>query len=212
MTIADVEAQLNDLPDTFKRQGAPYTQLIDALSSGLGGFTAGVDGVTAQTAAFLQAQGGWLDVWGLLFLVPRNSNEGDAPYQTRILETVLAWVGTVPAIEAWLKLFSPGGAIVENTGVGYSLTLPATMALGGIIEFLLNFNRIRPAGMPFTIRQATGGLYLGTVAFMGLGRVQGSYLEAPTSVQLLTLAALTNNARPMVPDLFLIDPSLNGLV
>jgi hypothetical protein len=211
--FADIQAQLNDLPTTFKRHGAPYTQLIDALSGGLTGFTVGVDGVIAQTAAFQLAQGGWLDLWGLLFLVPRSANEGDGPYETRIAETVLAWVATMPAIQAWLNLFAPGGTVTEGLpSVGYSLILPATMSPSDIVNFLIAFNRIRPAGVPFTVQQSAGGLYLGTVAFMGLGRVQGNYLTEATGQQALNVASVTNNARPMIPSLFLVDPSINGLV
>lgn len=213
MDFADVQAQLNDLPTTFKRQGAPYGQLMDALSGGLSTFAIGVDGMMQQTAAFQQAQGGWLDVWGLLFLVPRDQGEGDAPYSLRITETVLAWVATIPAIQAWLNLFAAGGTVGESLPqVGYKVTLPATMSMQDIAEFLENFNRIRPAGVPFGIQQSTGGLYLGTEAFMSLGRVQGSYLVEPTGSQLLAIAAVTNNARPLIPDLFLTDPAINGLV
>jgi hypothetical protein len=210
--FADVQAQLNDLPDTFKRQGAPYTQIIDALSGGLTLFTAGSDGIAAQVASFQQAQGGWLDLWGLLFLVPRDSNEGDGPYGIRIAETVLAWVGTLPALQAWVALFAPGGTVVENSGLGYTLTLPPTLALSGVVEFLENLGRIRPAGVPFILQQASGGLYLGTEAFLTLGRIQGSYLVEPTSAQVLAIAATTNNARVLIPTTYMTDPSVNGLV
>jgi hypothetical protein len=209
----NVQAQLNDLPDTFRRQDAPYTQLIDAFSGGLTSFVAGTDGVTAQVATFQAAQGGWLDLWGLLFLVPRNRNEGDAPYSVRIAETVLAQVATLPALQAWVALFAPGGTVVENpSGLGYTLTLPPTLALSGVIDFLQNLGRIRPAGVPFVLQQASGGLYLGTEAFLALGRVQGSYLAEPTSAQALAIAATTNNARVLIPTTFLTDPSVNGLV
>jgi hypothetical protein len=213
MNFSDVQAQLNDLPDTFKRQGAPYTQMIDALSGGLNTFTVGVDGVVAQVASFDQAQGGWLDLWGLLFLVPRDRNEGDAPYGVRIAETVLAWVATLPALQAWIDLFAPGGTAAENPPTwGYAITLPPTLALSGVIEFLENLGRIRPAGVPFTLQQAAGGLYLGTEAFIGLGMVQGSYLVEPTSAQALAIAATTNNARVLIPTTYMTDPSINGLV
>ena len=213
MNFADVQAQLNDLPDTFRRQGAPYTQLMDALSGGLTSFVTGTDGVISQIAAFQQAQGGWLDLWGLLFLVPRNRNEGDDPYRIRIAETVLAWVGTLPALQAWVALFAPGGTVVENpSGFGYTLTLPPTLALSGVVEFLQNLGRIRPAGVPFVLQQASGGLYLGTEAFIAMGMMQGSYLVEPTSAQALAIAATTNNARVLIPTTLMTDPAVNGLV
>lgn len=213
MNFAAVQAQVNDLPASFTRQGAPYTQLVDALSGALSLWTGGTDGIASQVAAFSQAQGGWLDVWGLLFLVPRNQGEGDGPYSTRIQETVLAWVGTLPAMQAWFLLFAPGGTVTENaSGMGYMISLPATMAPSLVAAFLATLNRIRPVGVPFTVQQATGGLYLGTEAFLGLGRVQGSYLVSPAAQSTLDLAALTNNAQPLIPDLLLIDPTVNGLV
>lgn len=98
MNFQAVLAQLNDLPATFRPNGNPYAQFINALASAQSLFTVGADATMAQAASFNGAIDGWIDVWGLLFGVPRNQTEGNIPYATRIAETVLAWVGTLPAI------------------------------------------------------------------------------------------------------------------
>lgn len=211
MNFQAVLAQLSDLPPAFRRQGAPYTQLLDSLAGTCWLPCLGIDGMAAQVSSFQSAQGGWLDAWGLLFLVPRYQNEGDGPYRARISETVLAWVATVPALQAWLDLFAPGGTVAENaSGLGYAVTLPPTLSSAQVALFIASLNRIRPAGVPFTVQQAAGGLFTGTEAFFGIGRVQGAYLTEDTTQADLDLAALTNSAQPLLPSLFLTDPVVNG--
>jgi len=205
MNFQAVIAQLTDLPATFQPPGNPYAQFINALASAESLFTSGADATMAQAVSFSGAIDGWIDVWGLLFEVPRNQGEGNIPYATRIAETVLAWVGTLPAIQMWIALFAPGGSVVENaSGLGYAITLPATMTLPQVITFLVSLGRIRPAGVPFSVQQTGTGLYLGAEAFLGAGATIGSYLvntgTAPTSL----LNATTCNAQPLIPDLFLV--------
>ena len=68
----------------------------------------------------------------------------------RIQRTVLAWVGTLPALKAWVNFYAPGGSVFENpSGLGYTITLPAAMTAAQVQAFLLSLNRIRPAGVPF---------------------------------------------------------------
>ena len=125
MDFPSVEAQLNDLPTTFTRPTAWYTQLIDSVSMGLCRFTLGEDATLAQVSAFDLAIDGWLDLWGLLWGVPRNDEEANSTYATRIQRTVLAWVGTLPAMQAWVKFYASGGTVTENpSGLGYVLNLP----------------------------------------------------------------------------------------
>ena len=120
-----VLAQLNDLPATFRPNGNPYGQLVGSVAGALSLFTTGADATMAQVLSFGGAVDGWVDVWGLLFGIPRDANEGNIPYALRVAETVTAWVGTVPAIQAWLNLFAPGGTVKENAaGLGYVVTLP----------------------------------------------------------------------------------------
>lgn len=209
MDFPAVLAQLNDLPNTFKRQGAPYTQLMDSLASSLSLFTSGDDAVFGQVTSFGAALDGWLDVWGLLFGVARNANESNSVYETRISRTVLAWVGTVPAIQAWLNFYANGGTITENAGLGYVLTLPNSMTTNQVVTFLISLNRIRPIGVPFTIFQIGTGLFLGTEEFLGTGAVMGTYLAGGSTPLTLPIGATTLNTQPILPDLYLTDPTLN---
>lgn len=208
MDFTDVQAQLNDLPLTFKRPESPYTWLVDALSTELALFTEGVDD-TVQQGVFVNALDGWLDVWGLIFDIARQPDEANAAYMARISETVLAWVGTLPALQAWIALFAPGGSVIENVGLGYSITLPSTLTTSQIFYFLQTLNRIRPAGVPFTVNAIAGGLFLGTINFLGEGMVAGSYLTASTTAFVIPIGPTTNNAAPQLPDLYFIDPTLN---
>ena len=199
-----VLAQLNDLPATFRPAGNPYGQLIGALAAALALFTAGADATMAQVTAFGAALDGWIDVWGLLFGVPRSANEGNIPYAVRVGETVTAWVGTVPAIQVWLNLFAPGGTVKENaSGLGYVVTLPPGTTAAQASAFFTSLGRIRPAGVPFSVTQGGTGLFLGTEAFLGKGTVAGAYLSPGLAVAGLNLAATTCSSQPLLPDLFL---------
>lgn len=220
MDFAAVQAVLNDLPRTFTRPGNPYAQLVDAESLALATATTGWDGLATQCASLSQALDGWIDVWGLLFGVPRNSGEGNAPYAGRIVATVAPIVGSLPAIQIWMNLFLPGGSVVDNamagnppgpTGqVGYTLTFPAYATTAQIVLFLVGLARIRPAGVPFNIQQSGSGLFLGTINFLGKGQVAGSYLTATASASALGIGANTNSSPPLLPGLYLTDPTING--
>lgn len=211
MDFTAVQAQLNDLPPTFARPGPPYTQFVDAETSALTLFAAGTDGMVAQGASLATAQDGWLDAWGLIAGIPRNPGEANAPYKARILATLLAWIGTGPAIQMWLDLFAPGGTISENLpDVGYTLTLPAAMTAAQVLAFLVTLGRIRPAGVPFTISMSNSGLFLGTVNFFGEGRMQGAYLSQSVVGAPPGLSPMTNNSAPLLPTLYLSDPALNA--
>lgn len=211
MNFAAIAGVLNDLPGPFKRPGAPYTQLIDAGTGALLPFAAGADGMVAQGQSLSNAQDGWLDVWGLIAGVPRNPAEANAPYRARIAETLLAWVGTPAAVQTWLNLFAPGGTMTENDpGPGYTITLPSGMPAAQISAFVVTLARIRPAGVPFVVNGTVNGLFLGTVNFLGEGRVQGAYLSNGGGALPLGLSAMTNSAAPLLPTLYLSDPSLNA--
>lgn len=210
MDFPAVEAQLNDLPDTFRRPMAWYTQLVDSVSMALCRYTLGEDATFTQVSSYGLATDGWLDLWGLLWGVPRNLEEANAAYETRVQRTVLAWVGTVPAMQAWLNFYAPGGTITENTnGLGYTLDLPATMTLPQIVAFLVSFGRIRPAGVPFVIHQSAGGPFLGTTEHLGQGIVVGAYLSAGAGGMGLPIGAGTPNAAPLLPTLYMTDPTIN---
>ena len=214
MDLPAIIAQINDLPSTFRPAGNPYAQLIASKAAALALFTDGADATMAQVQGFGSAVDGWIDVYGLLFGVPRNDGEGNIPYAARIVETVLAWVATGPAIRRWLDLFAPGGTTAENpSGLGYSITLPAYMTPAQVAAFLVSLGRIRPDGVPFTVTQSGLGLYLDAEAFLGKGTDIGSYLPRGTGPAALGLNATTCSAQPILPTLLMTDPSLNpGLV
>lgn len=210
MDFATVLARLNDLPNTFTRDGPPYTQLIESLATELTSFTIAADATTSQVLNDNMALDGWLDVWGLLWGVPRIQNEANSTFNTRIARTVLAWVGTLPALQQWMNFYAPGGVVLENpSGLGYTLQFPATMTLFAIQAFLSALDRIRPAGVPFTIFQVGIGLYLGTESFLNTGAPKGAYLTAGSIPVPLNIGASTPNSVPMLPTLLFSDPTIN---
>lgn len=209
MNFDSVLAQLNDLPPTFRPAGNPYAQIVGSLASSESLYTDGADATMLQAISFSNAIDGWIDVYGLLFGVPRNDNEGNIPYALRIAETVLAWVGTLPAIQMWINLFAPGGSVTENaSGLGYALKLPSGMSAAQATVFVASLGRIRPVGVPFTVQQLGTGLYLGTEGFLGDGTVLGAYLTGGGGAVPPPLNPTTPSAQPLIPDLFLVDPNL----
>lgn len=210
MDFAAVNARLNDLPSTFTRDGPPYTQLIESIGTELTTFTDAADATMSQVLNDDMALDGWLDVWGLLWGVPRIQNEANSTFNTRIARTVLAWVGTLPALQQWMNFYAPGGIVTENpSGLGYALQFPATMTLFAIQVFIAALNRIRPAGVPFTISQIGIGLYLGTESFLNTGAPKGAYLTAGTVPVPLNIGDSTPNSLPLLPSLYFQDPTLN---
>ena len=214
MNFASVQATLNDLPYTFRKTTTPYTQLVDAWSVMLALFTDGVDGTIAQTlppgTTFLDAVGGWIDVWGLAFNIARLPAESDHLYQARVLQLLSAIIGSAPAIQIWIGLYAPGGSVSENLpAVGYTIRLPSAMTDLQNTQFFGGLQYVRPVGVPISFVAATTGLYLGTIDFAGLDTVQGSYLAGGAAGTASLLPAVQNNALPQIPTLFLTDPTLN---
>jgi hypothetical protein len=211
MDLPTVLARLNDLPSTFQRPVAPYTQLIDSIGLELAEFTVAADATSVQVAAFGNALDGWLNVWGLLWNVPRQQNESDSIYSIRIVRTVLAWVGTLPALQAWVNFYAPGGSVAENpSGLGYAITLPGSMPSSTIAAFIFSLSRIRPAGVPFTVSQTGIGIYLGTETFLGTGAPKGAYLASGLIPIPLTINPSTPNSVPLLPTLYFETPGLES--
>lgn len=212
MNYATVRAQLLDLPKTFLRPGLPFLQWIDALTAGMFRDTAGVDGISQQISNFGNARFGWLDIWGLLFNVPRQANEADAAYKARIAYEVTAGAGTPVGIAYWiLKLWGVNATIQENLpAVGYNIEFQGSLTTSQITAILISLGRIRPAGVPFTVNSASSaGLYLNTVNFTNAPKVTGAYLAGSSGTADLGLGPATNNAAPILPTLFLQDAILN---
>lgn len=205
--------QLNDLPATFTRPGAPYTQLVDAFNAGMSSFTGASDATIAQT--FGTAQFGWLDVWGEIFDIQRIAGEADGVYRTRVSNTLLAWVGTVPSLEQWgTEMLGVTISVTENVGtVGYNIEFPGTLTTSQITNFLTSLARVRPAGVPFTVTQQSIGLYLDTINYLDAYEVVGAYLTSDGDTVTPNIAALTNSAVPLLPEYYFQDPTLNpGLI
>lgn len=210
MDFPACRATLLDLPPTFLRPTAWFTQFMDALAFEDAVGTTGSDDIMAQVQSFTQAQDGWIDVWGLLFGVPRNQGEGNGTYSTRVSETILAWVGTLPACQVWCNLFASGATVTENQpSLGYVINFPTAMTASQIVAFLISFNRIRPDGVPFSLTQGGGSLYLGTEEYLGLAPIMGSYLTGGSLTGTLETVATTLSAQPILPSLLLVDPIIN---
>ncbi len=63
-----------------------------------------------------QASGGWLDVWGLLWAVPRISGESDANYQQRMIATVTLPRSNNRALEELIKAaLNITASVVDDT-------------------------------------------------------------------------------------------------
>jgi len=211
MDLRSVMGVLNDLPSTFKRGGPPYTQFLDSATMALCRFTEAADATETQVQSWTAGPvDGWLDVWGLLFGVPRYPDEANIPYYTRIQRTCLAWVATFPAVQTWVNFYAAGGQVTENTGgIGYVITVPSSMGATQIQQFLSSFNRIRPAGVPFALYQTGLGTYLGTVDFTADGMIVGDYLALGTQRLPLSIDPMTLSNRPLLPMVLAVDPTLN---
>jgi hypothetical protein len=211
MDFPTIQANLNDLPGTFTRLDQPYTQWIDALSAGLLRGCSSSDAIQAQASSFQNANFGWADTWGAVFNLQRRPGEATPTYKTRVQNTLLANHVTPTAMLNWLATIENITALItENLpNVGYSITLPATLSLPQILMIVANLANVRPAGVPFTVNSQAIGSYLDTVDFFDAARVTGSYLGAGVSAVTLGLTGGTNNATPLLPDLLLIDPTIN---
>lgn len=210
MDFPAVQQQLNDLPPTFLRSNATWLQWMDALSAGLARFTIGADGVAAQ-GTFANARFGWLDVWGLLFGIPRMANEADSKYSTRIVFTLNTGAGTVLVMQEWIALvYNLFVAITDSaTAFGYTITFPPIATSDQINAVLSALGQVRPAGVPFIAYSQNIGTYLDTVNYLNASLITGSYLGGGSSSVALTIGAATNNSTPLFPQLFLTDPVLN---
>lgn len=210
MNLTQVIAQLNDLPQTFRRPGATYAQLVGSVAVGHATFTNAADELGIESNSLASAQYGWLDVWGLLFGIQRNTNEADYNYRLRIQSTLLAWVSTIPAIENWAMLILKQTiTLTENVGIGYVIVLPGVLSSNSLQTFITSLARIRPAGVPFQIGVQSSGLYLDTINYLDCPAVTGAYLTDSLTYMPLGIGPSTNNAMPILPSAYLNDPTLN---
>lgn len=211
MDFTQVQFQLKDLPPTYLRQGTPFTQWMDALTAGMILGTETIDQTISASSSANNARYGWLDIWGLLFDVPRLSNEPDISYLTRMKYELIAAGGPPVGMAFWIqKVWKVAATIQENLStVGYNISLPNTLTTAQISAILSSLVAIRPAGVPFTTNLSADGLFITTVNYVDTELITGSYLTTSVGNTTVTLSAATNNTPPALPTLFLTDPTLN---
>jgi len=218
MDFPAIWGQLQDLPPTFRRDGQPYSWLIDSITAGLYMFCQAGDALQNQYN-YNTSQEGWIDVWGGLAGIQRNTNESNVVYLNRIQQTVLAWRDSLVAIEKFTATVENiTTTVLERSPVGYTIYFPTAEDIPTIRRVILDLKYIRPAGVPFLV-QSQIGTYLNTINYYGtvgnlkaatviIGRVTGAYLGDNAPIQ-LNIPASTNSAQSLIPDLLFVDPTLN---
>lgn len=212
MQYSDVIAQLSLLPSTFLRPGNPFQFLLSAKTAALFRFTNAVDGLSNQVLNFFNAYGVWLDAWGKLWSISRNSGEIDASYLNRISATLLSGKTTPVAIELFVQLgFNIAVTVSENLSTAtWSMSFPSPPSTAQYANITASLPYVRPAGVPMTAPSVgQGGTYLGTVNYLGAPRTTGAYLQTPQTSESTNQSAYTNSSTPLLPTTFLSDPTLN---
>lgn len=168
MNIYPQFRQITDLPLTFLRNDDTFKQLMAAFAAALTLGTYGNRQLLKNTI-YQQADGGWLDVWGDLPGIPRHFQESDELYQPRLPNMLLAPRDSAVAIELWLQNIELVIGTVSETlpNWGYTVNLPATLTASQVQQIINDLAYVRPAGMPFTIKNTTGGTYLNEVNYFG---------------------------------------------
>jgi len=209
-----VLTQLLDLPPAFLRPGTTFQQIYASLAAGESAYTLASDGLKFAES-MPTSLNGWLAVWGEILGIPKNSGESDFFYSIRVQATLIAPVGTPSGIQTWSRFMLGTQAVyvTENliTG-GYAISIPANLPPQTITNWFLDLNRIRPAGIPFTVNAQTAPLMTGTYSYIGGLGFAGGYLGFGTQMIPLQLGPNTNNAAPLASEVLLVDPLLNGKV
>ncbi len=211
MRFQEVLTQINTLPQTFLRPGPTFAFLQGSRAAALLRYTSSADGLAANLS-FANASGVWLDVWGQLFVVPRSAQEADGAYAARIPATLVSGRGTPVAIVLYLlTAFGYHVTITEDfvhTGWQITFSVPITPQQFG--EILIGLNAVRPCGVPGSaLIGLSGGLFLGSINYLGAPHVTGAYLLSPKGEALYGLSEFTNNTRPLLPTTFLTDRTIN---
>jgi hypothetical protein len=212
MNFNDVENQLEDLPGTFKRFGPIFAGLIQSLSAALARSTRAIDQLSPMLYPNT-AKWGWLDAIGKLYGIPRNQFETDPQYRTRLLGTLTATHGTPSSIVNFIHLaLNLNSSITENFDlVSYQINFTNPPNQQTLQKVAVTINWVRPAGVPFLpLFEVRGGLFLNTLNYYGVRKVTGSYLGRPSATVDITLAANTNNPKPLLPTTYLSDPYITG--
>lgn len=212
MQFADVLKQLNTLPPTYTRPGNPFAQVQAAKAAALSRYTNASDGITGQVQNFSSASGVWLDAWGKLFGVPRNVAEKDADYRNRITALLVGGHVTPAAIVLYLLLaFGLDATVAEDFAhCSWHLLFNQAVSQTQFNNIIDNLRYVRPAGVPTVASEGqNGGMYLGSVNYLGAPRVTGAYLKTPVQNLNLSIPAYTPNSKPLLPTTFMSDPTFN---
>ena len=212
MLWSDIQYQLNDLPDTYKRDGDTFQWVMNSLTAALDRYTNSSNAVVSM-ANFANAQGKWLDFWGqLLGGIARLNDQTDADYMALITQTILEGKGPPVAILDYVNLiYGIKANITENfPNVGWYLKFGSSFPQSQYNQLALTLDNVRPAGVPFTpFYVLGGGLYLNTINYLGRDRVTGSYIGQPVTAFNFTIPNSTNNVVSELPTIFLEDPTIN---
>jgi hypothetical protein len=212
MQLSDVLERLESLPATFTRNGPNYGYLQSAIAAALSRYTTSQDDTNAQESINVAGYR-WLDCFGLLYGIPRFSGaESSVDYLARIEATLVSARGTPVAIEQYLALITGLGVSVEEDTAAdnYSITLTGAVSAALLARVNSGIGFVRPAGVPFMLDVAVGGLFMSTINYGGRGRVTGAYLINSSNTTKPNIAANTNSALPGLPTDYLTDPSLNS--
>ena len=212
MQWADIAYQLGDLPDTYKRSGPTYEGVMNSLTAALDRYTNSSNAVVSM-ANFANAQGKWLDFWGqLLGGISRLNEQTDEEYMALITQTILEGKGPPVAILDYVSLiYGIKASITENfPNVGWYLKFGSSFPQSQYNQLALTLGNVRPAGVPFTpFYVLGGGLYVGSLNYLGRDRVTGSYIGQPVTTFSFQIPNSTNNVTSSLPTLFLEDPQIN---
>jgi len=213
MNFSDVTKILQSLPTTYQRSGNDFQAWQNSLAGGITRFTESIDNTSAQMQ-FFEASGNWLNLWGKLLGVIRNPSESDTAYRARIVGTMLAWRGTPNGIVSYLALAMGLTATVAEAfpAVGWTLNLAPGTSLTPAQKTQLasNLAFVRPAGVPYSVRTVTNGLFLGTGNFLNTTHFPGSWLQPYTTLSSFTVPSNTNNTLPTIATTWLSDPTINA--
>jgi len=203
--------RLTDLPRGYLRIGPNFQQFQNSLTAGLVLGTSAYTGLTTQLN-FDTAAGNWLDVWGQLFNLPRNTDEIDFAYQMRIKLLLRSGKGTAPAIEQYVNSgLGYANTTAENfSKISWTLTFLEPLTVAQYTQVAKNLVNIRPAGIPFLpMYVPSGGLYLDTINYLDAPSVTGAYLINSSAEVNPVISATTLSAQSTLPTTYLIDPTLN---
>ena len=211
MTYQEILAQLNTLPATFLRPGSGFAAIQAARAASLFRYASAIDGLIDQLQ-FSKASGVWLDAWGKLFSIPRNAQESDGDYASRISATLVAGRATPVAMLLYLKIALGLTATLTEDFVKatWQLSFSTPLSSAQFNQVMENLAYVRPAGVPSLASAGSpGGLFAGTVNYLRAPRTTGAYLEEGGSGLAFSISAYTNNSKPLLPTTYLSDPTIN---